>query len=130
MGKKYLIDTNTISHIFTNKINEKGKDFLKSVLINDFYTSIIVRIELLTYFDDSKDVTKYVVKLLSKSITIGLEDSIAEQAILLRQKHKKLKLGDAIIAATCIKYNLTLVSNNIKDFENIKSLKVLDPNNL
>jgi predicted nucleic acid-binding protein len=40
-----------------------------------------------------------------------------------------MKLGDAIIAATAIVRNLKLITNNTKDFLNIKNLKVIDPHN-
>jgi len=36
-------------------------------------------------------------------------------------------LPDAIIAATTIENELTLITRNIVDFKNIKGIKVLDP---
>jgi predicted nucleic acid-binding protein len=47
-------------------------------------------------------------------------------AIETRLNHK-LSLGDAIIAATAINHKLTLVTRNIKDFEKVKHLKLLNP---
>jgi toxin FitB len=38
-----------------------------------------------------------------------------------------MSLGDALIAATAIYYNLTLATHNTQDFERIQPLKVLDP---
>ena len=38
-----------------------------------------------------------------------------------------IKLPDAIIAATALVYDLTLISRNVSDFKNIEGLKVLNP---
>ena len=47
-------------------------------------------------------------------------------AIQLRQQ-RKISLGDAIIAATALEHRLTLVTRNVKDFEWIAGLKVINP---
>nr|MBK9650605.1 PIN domain-containing protein [Bacteroidota bacterium] len=52
--------------------------------------------------------------------------AIADQAILLRQEYK-IKTPDAILAATAILGDYTLVSHNDKDFKKIVSLKYLNP---
>ena len=44
----------------------------------------------------------------------------------LRKKHR-IKLPDAIIAATAIAYSLTLVTRNTDDFRNIPDLNIIDP---
>lgn len=42
----------------------------------------------------------------------------------------KIKLPDAIIAATCIVNGLEIITYNAKDFENIVGLKVIEPETL
>lgn len=54
---------------------------------------------------------------------------IAAKTIEIRQKYKT-KLPDAIIAATALVHNLTIISRNTADFKNIEGLKVLDLYNL
>ncbi len=49
-----------------------------------------------------------------------LDELVTQKTILLRRKHKKLKLGDAIIAATAIIHNLTLITHNTKDLQILK----------
>jgi len=39
-------------------------------------------------------------------------------------------LPDAVIAATAIVNNSVLLTNNVKDFANIKGLKVINPHHL
>jgi len=38
-----------------------------------------------------------------------------------------MSLSDAIIAATALEHDLTLVTRNLKDFEWIEGLKLLNP---
>ena len=60
------------------------------------------------------------------SIIIGSDNDIVEQAILIRKMHN-LKLPDAIIAATSIVYNFTLIADNDGDFKKVTRLKYLNP---
>lgn len=57
---------------------------------------------------------------------LSLTDAIAQQAVTLRQQ-RRMGLGDAIIAATALVYNLTLVTHNTEDFRQIAGLELLDP---
>jgi predicted nucleic acid-binding protein len=65
-------------------------------------------------------------EFINTATVLPLNESVTKQAILLRRDYKKLKLGDAIIAATAITNNLTLISHNTKDFINIEGLKLVD----
>ncbi|WP_394996139.1 type II toxin-antitoxin system VapC family toxin [Emticicia sp.] len=55
-----------------------------------------------------------------------LDNSIVYKTIELRRLYK-IKLPDAIIAATAIVFDFTLISRNDKDFENINGLKYYNP---
>lgn len=44
----------------------------------------------------------------------------------IRKKHK-IKLPDAIIAATALVYELSLVSRYVYDFKNINGLQLINP---
>ncbi len=55
-----------------------------------------------------------------------INDDVIQKTIDLR-KMQKIKLGDAIIAATALVYNFDLLSHNLADFKNVPSLKVVDP---
>ncbi|PWK28358.1 hypothetical protein LV89_01142 [Arcicella aurantiaca] len=64
---------------------------------------------------------------LSLSKIYYVDDVVADKTIYLRKKYRKLKLGDAIIAATAMANDLTLISRNTKDFENISGLTCINP---
>lgn len=63
-------------------------------------------------------------------MALSLDESLTTQAIQLPRQHKKLKLGDAIIAATALIYDLALLTRNTVDFNNIQGLQVIDPHKL
>ncbi|SEL54091.1 hypothetical protein SAMN05421740_106223 [Parapedobacter koreensis] len=55
-----------------------------------------------------------------------MDDDVVIQTIALRKK-RKIKLPDAIIAATAIVQKCTLITRNIQDFSNIKGLRLINP---
>ena len=83
--------------------------------------SIITKIELLGFHS----VTQEVKDMISASLIIGLTDDIVNQTIQLRKQYK-IKLPDAIIAATAMTMNFVLLSRNTSDFNKIEGLNHLD----
>ena len=55
-----------------------------------------------------------------------LNQSIKLKTIEIRKKYR-LKLPDAIIAASALANNHILITNNVSDFDKIFKLKVIDP---
>ena len=51
---------------------------------------------------------------------------IFECAITLRQR-RKMTLGDALIAATCLEHGLPLATANVSDFDWVDGLQVVNP---
>jgi len=60
-------------------------------------------------------------------VVINLDSNIVEEVIKIKQS-KKIKLPDAIIAATAIQNNLQLLTANVSDFKGIsKKLIITNP---
>lgn len=57
---------------------------------------------------------------------ISISQPILEQAVILRQQ-RKMSLGDAIIAATALLSDLTLMTANVEDFQWIDDLHLMNP---
>ena len=57
---------------------------------------------------------------------LQLTPEIADRAVALRQR-LRMGLGDAVIAATALEHNLTLITHNTRDFQWIDALRLLDP---
>ena len=125
MGKKYLIDTNVLIDAQMNRLPGKGLDFLAKVINDDFIISFITLIEYLGY----KNISKSSEDFISLANVIETDKLIIQSCIDLR-KNYKIKLPDAIIAATAFTRNLTLVTNNEKDFVQIQNLFVINPHSL
>ncbi len=125
MGKKYLIDTNVLIDAQMSRLPKESLSFLTNVIDQNFTVSFITRIEFLGY----KDITKSSEDFISLASVIGIDDSIVDTCIHLRRT-RKIKIPDAIIAATSLTHNLTLITRNTSDFYNILNLKLIDPYNL
>jgi predicted nucleic acid-binding protein len=125
MGSGFLIDTNIVIDFQTRSIQAKGQDYVAKAIDVKFIISFVSYIEVLGYKDVSVEMENFV----SFAEVIELNKAIIDQTILLRKKYK-IKLPDALIAATAITQNLVLLSHNTKDFEGIKGLAVLDPHHI
>jgi predicted nucleic acid-binding protein len=84
----------------------------------------IVIAEMLSYPKLTNEERMIIKGFVSNFETIPLDFSIAEIGGLLRSKYK-IKLPDALIAATTIYYNASLLTFNLKDFKKIKELKLI-----
>ena len=122
MGKRYLIDTNIIIDFSENRLPLNAKLFVAEIIDNEPNISIINKIELLGFLL----VTSEIIEFIDSANVINLTEDIANQTIDLRKK-RKIKLPDAIIAATALTYKLTLISRNSKDFDGIDCLDFLNP---
>jgi len=129
MEQRYLIDTNVVVHLFAETLPFSGKEFVKEVIDRDFIISIVVEIEVLTY-NEAPDKMPLIEEFISLATVLPLDKVVTQKAIELRRSKRKLKLADAIIAATAIVSQLTLVTNNSRDFSNIAGLRIIDPHNV
>ncbi len=123
--QKYLADTNAVIDYLGKKLPGKGMAFMNDVIDEIPNVSVITKIELLG-FNGAEDYYQLLVDFVNDATVIDLTDDIVERTITVRKKHK-IKLPDAIIAATALVYKLTIISNNNRDFSNIKGLKTINP---
>ncbi len=124
MGKNYLLDTNAILDFMGNKLPAKACAIFSQIIDDQINISIINKIELLGF----SAVEPELIDFVSYSNVFPLDDSIVEKTIEIRRQYK-IKLPDAIIAATALQFDFTLLTND-KDFETVKDLKVQNPNDL
>ncbi len=88
--------------------------------------SVITKIELLCFATATIEERGIMETFINAAVIFNLDDAVVNQTILLRKEHR-IKLPDAVIAATAIVYDLTLLTLNIADFEKIPIIKSLDP---
>lgn len=125
MGQRYLIDSNVIIDYTASRLPENGSDFVEQIFNSDFLISVATKIEVLG-FDDLPAKIQSLEKFVNTASVLSLDEVVTAKTILLRRQYKKIKLGDAIIAATALVYDLVLISRNAGDFNGIEGLKVMD----
>jgi predicted nucleic acid-binding protein len=122
---KYLFDSNILIYHLNGKLNQRGTNLLSEGLAGVGAYSIISKIELLG-FNQSESDDRQARLLLSSLRELELTSTIAEQTIQIR-KIRKLKLPDAVIAATAIVNNLAIITRNTSDFDQIVELNYINP---
>jgi predicted nucleic acid-binding protein len=123
MGPEFLVDTNIVIAYFNQTLPEKGALFLDNVLPA---ISVITRIELLGWHQITADEVSKITSFIGDATIYSLTERIVVRTIALRQTHK-IKLPDAVIAATAFIHNLTLLTRNTSDFKQIPGLPILNP---
>lgn len=121
----YLMDTNAVSDYFKDKFPEAAINFMDGVIDEKPILSLITKIELLCW-EVAIDVENNVKDFINSSIILEISPKVIEYWIQIRRV-TKIKLPDAIIAATALTHNITLITNNEKDFMRIEGLKILNP---
>jgi len=125
----YLLDTNFVINYFKGIFSDDAAKFTDSVINDLTYVSVITRMELLSSQSLKPKDEEVIKEFIFDSTVFSLEENIITKTILLRRTNK-IKLPDAIIAATAIVHNLQLITHNLKDFKNIHELIVVDANAL
>jgi len=100
-------------------------DFLADVINRVPNISVITEIEALSWRDSDVTKEEIVRSFVEDSNVIALSPKVVEKCIEIR-RNRKVKTPDAIIAATAIVHNLTLLTSDA-DFKNIPNLKIINP---
>ena len=117
----YLLDSNIIIYYAGKQYECLDSLFQEETL----YVSEVTRLEVLGYHRIG-DLKSLFEQLFVEFNLIPVSKIIIDTGILLRQQ-KSMSLGDAIIAATALQNDLTIVTRNIKDFNWIDTLSVYNP---
>ena len=123
----YLLDTNTIIYYLKASLPQKSMQQMHTIVDEQPLVSVITKIELLgfaAFVNEEQNITE---TFINAALVLNLDDAVINQTIVLR-KQQRIKLPDAIIAATAIVYGLTLITGNTGDFDKIHTLKTLNPN--
>ena len=116
-GIDFLADTNFVIHL------NDGNPLVEPFLDFDFGVSFISEIELLGAFSISKIKKAQLNDILNDCTILEMNSEIKEICIKIRQQYK-MKVPDAIIAATAIFFNLPLITSD-QDFEKIKEIDLI-----
>ncbi len=124
MASEYLLDTNIL--IYYTKGIEKAKNLIDSLTLqNSFNISILTKIEFLGWDKHTDDGYEKCKKLIECANIYNVDELVSDKAIELKRKNK-IKLADAVIAATALLNGLKLVTRNMDDFEMVEGLEIVD----
>jgi len=130
MGIKYIWDTNTVIYYLQQQFPPNAEKFMDESLKDaQPCISAITEIELLCWKTAIEKDLEVLRDFISNTLVIELERPIKLKTADIRKEHK-IKLPDAVIAATAVIYDLILITRNVSDFKNIPELKIIDPYNL
>ena len=122
-GIDFIADTNALLYLLN------GNDCMQEYLSCKLGISIISEMEILSFPDINQKDEIIIRSLIKDCFILQLNQNIKNKTIFLRKKYR-IKLPDAIIAATAIENNLTLLTAD-KGFNKITELNliILEPTN-
>ena len=95
-------------------------------LSNEVCCSAISRLEVLGFHQLRESERKILKEIFNELIEFDISVEVIDRAIEIRSI-RTTTVGDSIIAATALLYDLTLVTNNEKDFRHLRDLKIRNP---
>lgn len=102
----FLLDTNIALYYLGGRLAVPLPD-------GQYYVSFITEIELFSYPNLSPTDEQQIRNFTAQMVIVGINDTIKHGAITLRKQHR-LKLPDAIIAATAQSLGALLLTNDLK----------------
>jgi len=121
----YLLDSNVIIGYLAGRIPASGMKTISAMVDQTPHISVISQIEVLRY-NDTQENEAILAGFISNSIIHSLSPAVVQRTITLC-KQSRIKLPDAVIAATALTESFILVTRNIDDFKNISGLGLLNP---
>jgi predicted nucleic acid-binding protein len=122
----YIFDTNTVIYYLKKQFPENARNFILSLLAKEIpYLSVITEMELLCWNGPDEDMEN-LKNFIGDTRVIELEKDIKFKTIEIRKSHK-IKLPDAIIAATAIVRGFSLLTRDTDHFKNISGLELQNP---
>lgn len=88
--------------------------------------SVISYVEVLGYHKLTPEEKTLLEAFFSKVELLEISPAIRDQAVQLRQA-QRISLGDALIAATALVHDLSLVTRNVDDYKWISDLTIINP---
>ncbi|WP_165499808.1 type II toxin-antitoxin system VapC family toxin [Pedobacter frigidisoli] len=130
MGVTFLWDTNTVIYYLQKQLSLPAETFIDEILsISRPAISAITEIELRWWKAATENDIIVLNNSINDSFVYELYSDVKYKTVEIRKEYN-VKLPDAIIAATALVNDFTLLSRNSKDFVRIDGLKLVNPFNL
>lgn len=126
MATRYLKDTSAAIKYLNHSLPVNGLSFIDNFIDTNCTISFISEIELQVWNPVTPDDVIIYEQFVLQSEVIGISQEIIAETIAIRKIYR-LKIADAIIAATALQLDFTLVADNDKDFKRVPGLKYINP---
>ncbi|HEY5392336.1 MAG TPA: type II toxin-antitoxin system VapC family toxin [Hanamia sp.] len=124
---KYLWDTNIAIYYLQEQFPLNAEKFIDHIIKEEQPAlSVISEIELYCWKTATEEDLKVLHRFINEAVVIELTQAIKMKTAEIR-KAIRIKLPDAIIAATALEYDCTLLSRNLSDFSAIDKLRIINP---
>jgi tRNA(fMet)-specific endonuclease VapC len=127
---RYMLDTDIASYIMKQS-NEPVMQKLKRIAVEDVSISVITKCELLYGIEVSprrkQNQEAFDILLRHVAVLEYAEEAALEYARIradLKQRGKMIGANDLFIAAHAKSIGLVLVTNNVREFERVKGLRI------
>jgi len=134
---KYLLDTNVISEMRKSHCNQNVKSFIDTIHSDELFLSVITIGELcfgIEKLPASKKKHELSIWLYTKvpnwfkDHIIGIDtETMVEWGKICSMAVRTLPAADTLIAASAITNHLFLVTRNVKDFDDIEGINLINP---
>jgi predicted nucleic acid-binding protein len=121
-----VFDSNILIYHMNDQLDPEAHQAVLDLFDGPVYVSVISRIEVLAWRGHSDESRELADALMRNFIEIGLNDTIVRKTIDIR-RFQRVKLPDAIIAASAVSLDLPLVTRNITDFGRVEDLRLINP---
>ena len=120
----FVLDTNALIYYLADR--EDIVNFINKHRQAIFFIPTIVVAEFLSYPLIDRRVKVLFENFLNDIVLINLDLEVAKQAAKLRSKYR-VKLMDAVVAASTLITDSALITYNARDFRKIPELRILAP---
>jgi predicted nucleic acid-binding protein len=119
---KALLDSNIVIYALIPE-HVAVRRYLKDL---EIHVSQITRVEVLGFSGLTPEQYNAYELLLADMIHHVVSSGVIDSAVGLRRQ-RKMSLGDALIAATALIHGLKLITRNVRDFQWIPGLSIVNP---
>ena len=124
MQTRHLFDSNVLILYLGDVLDAATSTLLETAIENKTAAiSVITRAETLAWSKHTVTSLALATAFVDSFENIQVDKPIADEAARIRRE-QNVKLPDALIAATALTQQLTLVTANVKDFEKIPLLDI------
>jgi predicted nucleic acid-binding protein len=123
---RYVYDTNTLIYYLSGEL--EVVPFFDEAFLNqhEVFISPIVRIELLSFSQLSTEEIEIIEELLLQFDSVAVSREVEDLTIMIKRR-SKIKLPDAVVAASALHQEACLVTRNAQDFKQITELTIQNP---